>query len=251
MHGVYMHIDRGQCAPCSLGSRSYNGGSYGAQAGGATSSRCHPRTTALESSGAASSSDSRKRSRSTKEETGPGPTSGHRGVSWSKGGKWVAQITVDGKKQHLGSFADEVEAAVAYTEAAAAKVRGLPLAPPPRRKTSSAHRGVCWYKARGKWVAQIKIDGKQRNLGRYADEEQAAAAYREAAAAIAQGSALPAPPARAEPSSQHRGVHWNKASGKWEAQICVNGKRRHLGCFADEEQAAAAYREAAVRQINH
>jgi hypothetical protein len=55
----------------------------------------------------------------------------------------------------------------------------------------------------------------------------------------------------AEPSSQHRGVHWVKARGKWAAQIRIDGKQRHLGRFADEEQAAAAYREAAVRQINH
>jgi hypothetical protein len=49
---------------------------------------------------------------------------------------------------------------------------------------------------------------------------------------------------RVTSSSQHRGVHWAKASGKWVAMISVNGKRRHLGYFADEEEAAAAYREA-------
>jgi hypothetical protein len=110
---------------------------------------------------------------------------------------------------------------------------------------------VHWDKASGKWRATIRIDRKQRHLGYFADEEQAAAACREAAAAIAQGSALPAPPARAEPSSQHRGVSWVKARGKWAATIRIDGKQRLLGRFADEEQAAAAYREAAVRQINH
>ena len=152
----------------------------------------------------------------------------------------MAQITVDGKKQHLGSFADEVEAAVAYTEAAAAKVRGLPLAPPPRRKTSSAHRGVCWYKARGKWVAQIRVDGKRQCLGYFDDEAEAAAAYTEATAAKARGLPVALPPRR-ETSSEHRGVTWHKARGKWVAQIRVDGKQRHLGYFADKAQGAAAY----------
>ena len=45
------------------------------------------------------------------------------GVSWSKKGrkKWMAQITRDGKKQHVGSFDSEREAALAFDTAA----RGL------------------------------------------------------------------------------------------------------------------------------
>jgi hypothetical protein len=39
---------------------------------------------------------------------------------------------------------------------------------------------VCWHKTSGKWRARIRIDGKQRHLGYFADEEEAAAAYREA-----------------------------------------------------------------------
>jgi hypothetical protein len=94
-------------------------------------------------------------------------------------------------------------------------------------------------------MAQISVDGKSRHLGSFADEEEAAVAYREAAAAIAQGGALPARPARAETSSQHKGVCWNKQKRKWRAEIRIDGKRRYLGCFADEEHAAAACRQAA------
>lgn len=40
-------------------------------------------------------------------------------VQWSRGtGKWLAQITANGKRFHLGFFDDEVEAARVYNEAA-------------------------------------------------------------------------------------------------------------------------------------
>lgn len=46
-------------------------------------------------------------------------TSGYKGVSWKgENGKWVAQIQVNGKKQHIGYFLDEQEAAQAYNDAA-------------------------------------------------------------------------------------------------------------------------------------
>ncbi len=52
-------------------------------------------------------------------------TSIYRGVVWNKGaGKWRAQITVDKKHEHLGSFEDEAEAARAYD--ARARAVGYP-----------------------------------------------------------------------------------------------------------------------------
>jgi hypothetical protein len=46
-------------------------------------------------------------------------TSGFIGVSWDKAGaKWRARIGVDGKRKHLGLFADPVEAAKARDRAA-------------------------------------------------------------------------------------------------------------------------------------
>ena len=46
-------------------------------------------------------------------------------------------------------------------------------------------------------------------------------------------------------SSRYKGVSWNRRSRKWTAYITTNYRRRHLGCFNDEEQAAAAYNVAA------
>jgi hypothetical protein len=49
-------------------------------------------------------------------------------VSWHKGrGKWKAHIKVDGKKHHLGTFADESAAARQYKKAEEARDAGRPL----------------------------------------------------------------------------------------------------------------------------
>jgi hypothetical protein len=50
------------------------------------------------------------------------------------------------------------------------------------RGGSSRFKGVSWDRATGNWRANIQIDGKGRNLGRFADEEAAARAYDSAAA---------------------------------------------------------------------
>lgn len=53
-------------------------------------------------------------------------------------------------------------------------------------------------------------------------------------------------PPRADHSSRHKGVSWHRATRKWRATIKANGKSRHLGTFASEEDAARAYAEAAL-----
>ena len=44
----------------------------------------------------------------------------------------------------------------------------------PSRPGTSQYRGVSWVPSRRKWVAQAQFRGKQRNLGRYATEAEAA-----------------------------------------------------------------------------
>ena len=41
--------------------------------------------------------------------------------------------------------------------------------------------------------------------------------------------------------SRFTGITWSKGSGKWEAQICHEGKRHCIGTFEDEMEAAKAY----------
>ncbi|WGZ92673.1 MAG: AP2 domain-containing protein [Candidatus Thiothrix putei] len=45
-------------------------------------------------------------------------------------------------------------------------------------------------------------------------------------------------------TSGFTGVHWDKAKNKWQAQIMLNGKQKHLGYFDDILEAAQAYKNA-------
>lgn len=42
----------------------------------------------------------------------------YKGVTRTKGGKWKAEMTIDGLRLYLGTFEDEKHAAIAYNEAA-------------------------------------------------------------------------------------------------------------------------------------
>ncbi len=47
-----------------------------------------------------------------------------------------------------------------------------------------AHSGVHWHRARGKWQALIRVNGKRRFLGSFATEQDARAAYERARAEL-------------------------------------------------------------------
>ena len=46
-------------------------------------------------------------------------------------------------------------------------------------------------------------------------------------------------------TSGHKGVHLYAATGRWQAYVNVDGKRKHLGYFGTSDEAAAAYMKAA------
>ena len=48
-----------------------------------------------------------------------------------------------------------------------------------------------------------------------------------------------------------RGVSWNKAAGKWQAQVMVNGKNRGLGYFHKLGDAAMASAEGRKKHMTH
>ena len=47
-------------------------------------------------------------------------------------------------------------------------------------------------------------------------------------------------------AARFKGVRWCRDHKKWRAEIYVRGKRIHLGYFANDEDAAKAYNEAAT-----
>lgn len=51
-----------------------------------------------------------------------------------------------------------------------------------RPNNTSGIKGVGWLKAKRKWRARIKVDGKSIHLGLFADKQEAAAVFRAAAA---------------------------------------------------------------------
>jgi hypothetical protein len=47
-------------------------------------------------------------------------------------------------------------------------------------------------------------------------------------------------------SSRYKGVSFSKLTGKWTAAICLNGKKRMIGIFNDEQKAAKEYDSVAL-----
>ena len=52
----------------------------------------------------------------------------------------------------------------------------------------------------------------------------------------------------ARTTSVYPGVNWKKQNQKWRAEIRIEGKKRHLGLFANELEAAYTYYKAARKQ---
>ena len=51
---------------------------------------------------------------------------------------------------------------------------------------------------------------------------------------------------RAHTTSAYYGVCWHKNVGKWNAQIQIEGRRKNLGYFTNEKEAAAVFNAAAI-----
>lgn len=140
---------------------------------------------------------------------------------------------------------------------------------------------MSWHTQTSRWKAQIKVAGKDVNLGRHRDEVEAARAY-DRAAICARGekdaklnfgigdyagevealTSMPLTDLAASlrgveqrlqaQTSRYHGVRLNKRTQKWEAYIRVAGKHVHLGCYDSEVAAAQAFDQAAlVRQAHN
>lgn len=117
--------------------------------------------------------------------------------------------------------------------------------------SSSGYRGVYFIKSTNKWKADIMVNGERLSLGYFYKKEDAAKA-RDVAAIEHYGeyAALNFPhydysnhvviPDMEPPTSQYKGVNYNKRVGKWTARIQFNNKRILIGEFFSEVDAAMA-----------
>eukprot|EP00984_Skeletonema_dohrnii_P005417 scaffold1907_cov73-Skeletonema_dohrnii-CCMP3373.AAC.8 len=109
--------------------------------------------------------------------------------------EWAAQIMIESKRYVIGYYESEEEAAVDYARAIF-KYKGgvcqqsfevdltdVPPQPPILKREgrmkdgTSKYLGVCFDITKNKWQTHINIGGKQRRIGVYENEEQAAVDY--------------------------------------------------------------------------
>lgn len=109
---------------------------------------------------------------------------------------------------------------------------------------SSQYDGVCWSNYHKKWLSQIFVNGKNKNLGYFITEEEARKYYEDALKAIKNGIEIKLK--RRVKSSEYLGVSWNNRSNKWQVNITIDKKRNYVGMFNSELEAHEAYVKASL-----
>lgn len=121
----------------------------------------------------------------------------------------------------------------------------------PRKNKKGKYKGVSWSPSMQMWQAKIRVNGKDKFLGTFLTQKEAATIYNEEAKLVSgeyaylniiDESELPLiRKANAGfGASNYMGVKRSE-SNRWKATINVNYKRIHLGTFDNEEDAARAY----------
>ncbi len=102
-------------------------------------------------------------------------------------------------------------------------------------RTLKAHR-VIWAMVYDEWPEAMidHIDGDRAN-NRLANLRLASNSENQMNTKSADGS-----------SSKFLGVRWYGLRSKWRAEICIKGRKKHLGYFVSEVDAAKAYDSAAA-----
>ena len=134
------------------------------------------------------------------------------------------------------------------------RICNLRLATARQQQANGADVTGCHYcGARKAWQAQIKIDGAPKHLGLWPTKEIARAVYATAAAEVHGEFAPAAPPNPFGFTNTHWGkcsdgsaigVGFHKPTGKWCARITIDGKQKHLGLFATQQEAREVRRAA-------
>ena len=107
---------------------------------------------------------------------------------------------------------------------------------------TSKYVGVYWSLRDSIWVADIRYNRLKISLGYFNNELDASNAYQSALSEIKQGTFNPEN-YKPKFSSSYKGVNFHNRDKKWVAQIQVNLKKKHLGYFTNEIEAAQAYND--------
>eukprot|EP00550_Attheya_septentrionalis_P003946 CAMPEP_0198288602 /NCGR_PEP_ID=MMETSP1449-20131203/7047_1 /TAXON_ID=420275 /ORGANISM="Attheya septentrionalis, Strain CCMP2084" /LENGTH=289 /DNA_ID=CAMNT_0043986769 /DNA_START=10 /DNA_END=876 /DNA_ORIENTATION=- len=133
-------------------------------------------------------------------------------------------------------------------------------------KMSSKYMGVYWDVRHNGWKAQVMLGGKNRSLGHFKTEKEAASVYSKACYKYKRHLAkekltgiygglnlndIPEQPLipkdgvvdNSDPNkSRFKGI--TKCKTKWQPRITIEGKLRYLGSFKTQEEAASIYAKA-------
>ena len=109
-------------------------------------------------------------------------------------------------------------------------------------KTNGPSQGkrVSFHKAGKQWQNTISIDGKQY---RYLPDRHNVIDLSD----VPRQSPILTSRTRQNCTSKYKGVSYDKATNKWKAQIQIVGKKRFIGYYANEEEAAVDYARAAFK----
>eukprot|EP00985_Skeletonema_marinoi_P028808 scaffold26046_cov158-Skeletonema_marinoi.AAC.6 len=144
-----------------------------------------------------------------------------------------------------------------------------PQSPIPKRKCymkegASKYTGVSFFQQRNEWAAQIMIESKRQIIGYYESEEEAAVDYARALfkykGGVCQQSfevdltdVPPQPPILKregrikDGTSKYLGVSFDITNNKWQTHINIGGKKRRIGVYENEEQAAVDFARAVLK----
>lgn len=125
------------------------------------------------------------------------------------------------------------------------------------KNSTSQYKGVHWNKKSSLWEAAIRKEGKQVSLGMYESELAAASAYNDYARKLWGDFAVLNDIKEVDYKRMRRFRKTSKAhsrflgvsrhvNGKWVSRLTMNGKRKTVGYFNSEEEAAEAFNKVYV-----
>lgn len=154
-------------------------------------------------------------------------------------GLWAANIFLEDSNYYLGKYVNESEAKIAY-DTALKDWEEKYIIPHYRNPTySSKYKCVYYNEINKNWYYQIREGGKSFSHGGFISEDMAHDTYIKTLEEYRTTSIFPVK----KYASIYKGVNWKESISKWQASPCINGKKKYIGVFSNEEDAAKAIQE--------